>query len=91
MTNEIQPIAKISLTVDERLTYRAALNLIDWGFEQIEGSSYEFKNADFFKVITGEWVVLFSTGSVTIPVEYDKVENFLLARFYKKNSTTQDA
>ena len=89
--NNTEPIAKISLTVEERQTYRAALNLVDWGFEQIEGSSYEFKNRDFFKVITGEWVVLFSTGSYTIPVEYDKVENFLSARFYKKNSTNQDA
>lgn len=73
---------KISLTIDERARFRASINLEHWGFEKV--SDYEFKNADYFNVITGQWNVLFSSKHDTIPVEYDRLEQFLLNKGYVK-------
>ncbi len=76
-------MAKFSLTIDERALLKAGINLEQYGFEKTSG--YEYKNKDYFHVLMGDWCAVFSSGSYTTPVEYDKLEEWLLEKGYSKN------
>ncbi len=70
------------LTKDQKYKYRHTLDLRKWGFEQ--PSDYEYKNEHFLSVIFYEDSVVFSCKQFTRSVQYDKVEEFLLSKGFKK-------